>query len=504
MLRKSNQQQTIFSILYDKIPKKHVLMQINSVVDFSFINGLLKDSYCENFGRPAKEPEMMVKLCILQYLYNLSDVKVIEEANINLAYMWFLGINPEEDLPEASLLAKFRTQRLKDISLDEIIQEVVKQCIEKGIIDGKSISVDATHIHANTNKLVPERIMKRLAKKIFREAKEEDSSLLEKIDTDIPNYNEIEDPKEAKRVMKRYLEKSINQVQQNYSCDDNTQLTHAINKAKEVLNSPKFIEQKGIRSLVDEDARVGRKSKKVSFFGYKAEFTMLTEEKIITAIDVNDGSYVDGTNTEDQLKRTTAAGIEINEVYGDKAYFRKDILDSIKCYGAKAYIPVSEVVYKIDESKFSYNKDSDEWYCSEGNFTEKKKKFKRKRSGKEYEYYTYYFKIEQCKTCPKHDECAKRHSRKTLDISINTPEFYEISKWQQTDEFKEKYKVRAYHEGKNGEMKRFHRLTQARGYGLKSVTIQAKLTALAVNLKRIAKLVSSRNLFNFYKMAIFD
>ncbi|WP_094605916.1 transposase [Sporomusa silvacetica] len=27
--------------------------------------------------------------------------------------MWFIGINPDEELPDASLLAKFRTQRLK-------------------------------------------------------------------------------------------------------------------------------------------------------------------------------------------------------------------------------------------------------------------------------------------------------------------------------------------------------------------------------------------------------
>jgi hypothetical protein len=38
-------------------------------------------------------------------------------------------------------------------------------------------------------------------------------------------------------------------------------------------------------------------------------------------------------------------------------------------------------------------------------------------------------------------------------------------------------------------MKRFHGLDRARGYGLKSMSIQAKLTALAVNLKRIAALV---------------
>lgn len=35
-----------------------------------------------------------------------------------------------------------------------------------------------------------------------------------------------------------------------------------------------------------------------------------------------------------------------------------------------------------------------------------------------------------------------------------------------------------------------HGLARARGYGLRAVTIQAKLTAIAVNLKRIAALVA--------------
>ncbi len=86
---------------------------------------MLAASYSKHFGRPAKEPEMMAKLLILQYLYNLSDIKVIEETALNIAYMWFIGINPEEDLPDASLLAKFRTQILKGTSVDDIIKKYV-------------------------------------------------------------------------------------------------------------------------------------------------------------------------------------------------------------------------------------------------------------------------------------------------------------------------------------------------------------------------------------------
>jgi len=115
MLR-NNIQLNIYSLLYDKIPENHILRILNENVDFSFINELLEDSYSKYYGRPAKEPELMVKLLVLQYLYNLSDVRVIEDASLNLAYMYFLGINPDDELPHPSLLAKFRRHRLDEES----------------------------------------------------------------------------------------------------------------------------------------------------------------------------------------------------------------------------------------------------------------------------------------------------------------------------------------------------------------------------------------------------
>ena len=62
------------------------------------------------------------------------------------------------------------------------------------------------------------------------------------------------------------------------------------------------------------------------------------------------------------MEQTKKSGITIKEVYGDKAYFKKPILDNIKESEAKAYIPVSEMAYRIDEDRYSYNKDSDEWF----------------------------------------------------------------------------------------------------------------------------------------------
>lgn len=467
-----------------------MLKLIDKAVDFSFVTKLIEKSYNKYYGRPAKDLEMMIKLLILQYLYNLSDEKVIEEASLNIAWLWFLGINPEDELPHPSLLAKFRVHRLQDVTLDEIIIEIVRQCVEKGIIKDTGISIDATHTVANTFKATPERVMKRLANKMFKAYEAESGELPENINKIIPKYKEIENHKEAKQVMKDYLLQEIEKMEGITNEEENPETIKVIENAKEILSDPKFIEQRGVRSIVDQEARVGHKSKTEHFYGFKTEFMMTTDERIITAVSADSGEYVDGTNFDKLMELTKRTGLEIEEVFGDKAYFRKPILDTINEMKAKPYIPVSEQVYRIDEEKFRYNKDSDEWFCSEGNITVSKKSRVDKRG---YLRYMYYFEREKCRNCEKRSECnSGSRIARVLEIGANTTEFYEYSQAQKTEPFKEKYKQRACHEWKNGEMKNHHGLNRARGYGKRSMSTQAKLTAIAVNLKRIANILSSK------------
>lgn len=493
MLRqKESQQLSFYSALYNKIPEKHVLKKIEKAVDFSFINELLEGSYCKNFGRPAKEPEMMLKLLLLEYLYSLSDVKVIEEAEVNLAFLWFLGLNPEDKLPDPSLLAKFRTQRMKDITLDQVITEIIRQCVVQGIIDSTALTVDTTHTEANCKKSVPERIMKQLAKRIFKGIEEDWGSIPEKIDTNIPDDSGIEDPKAAKQMLQEYLEGVIEEA----SAMKGLETQKAVAEAREILSDEKFLQQKGVRSLSDKDARVGNKSKTDQFLGYKTEFMMTAKERIITSVAVHSGEYTDGKEFAELLEKTLAGQVQIEELYGDKAYFRKDILDLLQEKGIKDYIPVSASVYKIDEDAFSYNKDSDQWFCRMGNVTISKRTRTRKTSkGKEYDQYVYLFEKEQCLHCPHRDECIgkKKQKAKEFIVAASTPLFYEKNQEQKTPEFQEKYKQRAAQEWKNAEMKRFHGMTRARGWGLRSMSFQAKLTAIAVNLKRIAQLVEDKS-----------
>ena len=95
--------------LYDAIiPKDHILRRLKENIDFSFVNPMLKKQYCEHFGRPAKEPEMIFKLLFLKKLYDLSDERVISSSQTDMAYKYFLGLAPEDKMIDPSLLTKFR------------------------------------------------------------------------------------------------------------------------------------------------------------------------------------------------------------------------------------------------------------------------------------------------------------------------------------------------------------------------------------------------------------
>ena len=118
---------------------------------------------------------------------------------------------------------------------------------------------------------------------------------------------------------------------------------------------------------------MGGKSHTQDFYGYKAEYGLTTDGGIITSVTVNNGAYVDGSDFEFIYNNSVISGLDVKEFFGDKAYFLKDILDVLKKKSVDVYIPVNASSYRVNEELYSYNKDSDQWFCVEGNETVNKK-----------------------------------------------------------------------------------------------------------------------------------
>ena len=157
--------------LYDKIvPKNHPLRLINEHIDFSFITPLLGEKYSIDYGRPAYSPEVMFKLLFLKILYNLSDERVIQEAQVNMAYKYFLNLEPDDQLMHPSSLTKFRKLRLnQEKILEELLSEIVRQAIEKGLIKSKSLILDATHTGSKHISQTPLEKLRQVSKNIRKQ-----------------------------------------------------------------------------------------------------------------------------------------------------------------------------------------------------------------------------------------------------------------------------------------------------------------------------------------------
>ena len=477
---KNNSQMKLseYSNLYDiVVPSTHLLRKIKENIDFSFVNEMLKKSYCENFGRPAKEPEMMFKLLFLKKLYDLSDEVLIDNVSVNMAYKYFLDMNPEESSVDPSLLTKFRKMRITDEILEDMLQETVKQAIRKGLIKSRAILIDATHIKSKARAESPTQVLRELTKSLRKEMYRTQFEATDKF-PEKPSTTETLD-KEVE-----YSKALLENVKKNVSINGTSRAKKLIKQLEDLLEDEKI---KSVKSCVDKDARFGYKTSDQSFFGYKAHLAM-TEEYIITGVQVTSGEKTDGSELEPLLEQSLESGIKVEEIIADKAYSSQKNLSITKENDIKLISRLSALVMKgtgCGKKGFVYNKDADTYQCPSGELA-MRKNIKTIRQRK---YLRYFFSIKKCKICPNREGCYNPNTKKqTITIRIDTSECSEQKAFQESDYFRQRSKQRYKIEAKNAELKHAHGLNTTDSHGLFAMKLQSYFTAFTANIKRIIKL----------------
>lgn len=467
--------------LYDAIvPQDHLLRKINDLVDFSFIYEELMDKYCMDNGRQAIHPIRMFKYLLLKTIYNLSDKDLVERAQYDMSFKYFLGIPPEEKVINSSSLTKFRRQRLKDMNLlDLLIQKTVDIAMEKNLLLSTSLIVDATHSKARYNQQTPQEILRNRSKKVRKAVYSVDESMKEKFP---------EKPKTDN------VEAEIAYTQELVEIIENETVLKEYPKVKEPLNLLKETVDDDLAFLQhsdDPDARVGHKSADTSFFGYKTHLAM-NEERIITAATVTTGEKNDGKQLQTLIEKSQEAGIDVETVIGDAAYSEKDNIT----YTTKNHIdlvaklnPSVSHGYRKKEDEFEFNKDAGMYVCKAGHMAIRKARHGKKNQSTN-QTDTYYFDVEKCKRCPLQEGCYKPGAKsKTYSVSIKSEEHTKQLTFQESETFKKKSKERYKVEAKNSELKHRHGYEVASSSGLDGMRMQGALAIFTVNIKRIVKLM---------------
>jgi len=138
----------------DLVPKDHFLRKLDANMDFSFIYDEVRELYCENNGRPSIDPVVLVKYLLVGYLYGIeSERRIEQEIQVNMAYRWFLRLDIDERVPDHSTISQNRRRRFDGENLcRRLFERVLAMCIEKGLVDGKLILTDSTHVKANASR----------------------------------------------------------------------------------------------------------------------------------------------------------------------------------------------------------------------------------------------------------------------------------------------------------------------------------------------------------------
>ena len=147
-MQKNRQQLSFSAIALSKRKlKSQFFDQMNVLLEWNSIEQEILRYYSTGFsvdGRPSYSGLLLFKMSLLQTWYGLSDYEVEEKVNDSLSFMQFVGLTIEDDVPDHSVLSRFRTELTKKNAYEKLMNLINKQLEEKGILLKKGAIVDAS------------------------------------------------------------------------------------------------------------------------------------------------------------------------------------------------------------------------------------------------------------------------------------------------------------------------------------------------------------------------
>ncbi len=147
-----DQQSTMFSYISaeQRVPKDHPLRAVRAMVDVALRElGPRFDAIYAANGRPSIPPEKLLRALLLQVLYTVrSERLLMEQLDYNLLFRWFVGLNLDEPVWDASVFSKNRERLLEGEIAEGFFQVVVEQARARGLLSDEHFTVDGTLIEA--------------------------------------------------------------------------------------------------------------------------------------------------------------------------------------------------------------------------------------------------------------------------------------------------------------------------------------------------------------------
>ena len=150
------------------VPEEHLLRKIEKIVDFKEIYPMVEHLYCEDNGRPAVDPVVLVKIALIQHLYGIASMRrTVSEIAMNIAYRWFLGYDIDTQIPHFATVSYAFATRFPSELFEEIFAWILERAVEKGFVKPTTVFIDATHIKANANRNKKRKVLAKAAARVY-------------------------------------------------------------------------------------------------------------------------------------------------------------------------------------------------------------------------------------------------------------------------------------------------------------------------------------------------
>jgi len=428
------------------VPENHLLKRLDKLVSFDFVRGITK-SYYSHTGKPSIDPVVLVKMLLVGYLFDIrSERKLVEEISLNLAYRWYIGYDLDEEVPNHSIFSKARVRFGKKLFVD-IFEKILVKCIELGLVSSEGMLIDSTIVRANAS----------------------DGSMVE-IGLSPGQYWKTLDRKDRPK-------KKLSGARYTGEVDKNK-----MGKRRRDINRLSLRK----KSTTDPDATIVYKPGMGSHLSYKAHIATDTNG-IITAVSASPsvahdiGAVPILVESHEKILGTPSW------IAADTKYGSEECLKYLQDRGIKTAIRPETKTSKpghFSKSKFKYDSSTDCYICPNG------KVLKRKSKNYPQNRINYKSNENDCNPCPLRGKCISGKDNFRIVSHYDSPCYWKARSWYDSGYGRVMQKLRhTVIEGVFGQAKTYHGMAKARFRGLKKVEIQFLLTATALNLKKMVRIM---------------
>ena len=420
--------------LDEKVPRDHLLRQIDGVIDLRPLREHLAPFYSHT-GRPSIDPELMFRMLLIGYCYGIrSERRLCEEVELNLAYRWFCRLSIEDTVPEHSTFSKNRHGRFRDSDAFRFMfEQVLERCMAEGLVSGEGFAVDASIVKADANR---------------QRGKDDD--------------DDWSSPGGCSRAVREYLV--------------------TLDEAPASGKAPKYV------SATDPAARWTAAPGSPAFFAYSTNYLIDIEAGIIVDVEATPSHRTaEAESTKKMIEHVEERfNLKPKRLAGDTAYGTGPMLEwLVEEKGIEPHVPVWDKSARRDGSfaisDFTWNEAANEYRCpkqkplrSTGRITTDSTRLYRTRNN-------------DCRHCPDKYRCCPNTPFRKIARSIYEASRDVARKLVDTPAYQQSRKDRKKVEILFAHMKRILKLDRLRLRGLSGAADEFLLVATVQNLRRMVK-----------------